>query len=315
MKSIYAVLAAPEQRIELRERELEPAEDQVLVRILACGICRGDLIEFVRERQTADAFGHEPVGQVVAVGPWVRNLQEGDWVVGGVDGAFATYSLGRERWLYRVPAEMGEAGSLVEPLKCVTTVVRAAAPDYGDAVVVAGCGFMGLGTIAALAGGWQRKLIAVETDASRRQLALEFGATHVIDPTAGDAEEQMRELTGGAGADVVIDFASSQRATSQVARLLKTRGKLVAASGYLPEDQGMELYLRAITVHATPPAFSPDPDGDWHRTIEMMGSRRYPLEKLLTHRFNFSDIQQGFDTSLKGPAVGYLKGIVINDLA
>ena len=253
MKSTYALLCPPGRRIELAERELVPRDDQVLVRIASCGICRGDLMAFEQARTAREEFGHEPVGQVVAIGPWVNGLKEGDWVVGGVSGAFSSLALGVASGLYLLPASLREVGGLVEPLKCVTTVARAAAPGYSETVAVVGCGFMGLGAIAALAHGWQRALIAVDLDAARRQLALDFGATHAVDPRAGDPVEQMRELTGGAGAHAVIDFANHQLATNQAARLLRTRGRLIAASGYLPQDQGMDYICAPSPSMPRPP--------------------------------------------------------------
>lgn len=315
MEATYAVLGTDARALELRTRQLSPERDQVLVRLLACGICRGDLLDFPRDRPEAAAFGHEPVGQVVACGPWVESLKEGDWVVGGVDGAFATYALGRESGLYRVSASLAEAGSLAEPLKCVTTIVRAAAPDCGDTVAVVGCGFMGLAALAALGGGWQGQLVAVDPEPERRRLALELGATHAVDPGGEDAVSALRGLTGGRGADVAIDLVGNTPATTLAGRLLRTRGRLIAAAGYLPQDEGMELYLRALTLHCTPPAFSPDPADDWRRAVAAMESGRFPLARLLTHRFPLSGIQQAFETALEGAAVGYLKGIVVNDLA
>ncbi len=314
MKSTYALLSPPHRRIELSGRELEPHDDQVLVHIASCGICRGDLIAFEQPRLSHEEFGHEPVGQVVAVGPWVTGLREGDWVVGSVSGGFASLALGRESGLIPLPESLREVGGLVEPLKCVTTVARAASPSYSESVAVVGCGFMGLGAIAALAHGWHSALIAVELDATRRQLALDFGATHAVDPRAGDPVEQVREITGSEGVHAVIDFANHQAATNQAARLLRTRGRFIAASGYLPQDQGMALYARAITIHAAPPAFSPDGAADFRQTIAMMAAGRYPLDRLLTHRFPLSGIQQAFETSLSGDGGRYLKGIIVNDV-
>lgn len=309
MKATCAYLTAA-RRIELRECELQPREDQVLVRIHACGICRGDLNEFLLDRSTPSTFGHEPVGQVVAVGPFVRNLVEGDWVTGGIAGAFATHGLGCQNKLFRIPPELGEYGALVEPIKCVTTTVRAASPDYGDTVVVVGCGFMGLAAIATLANGWQRRLIAVETDTARQALAREFGATHIVNPTDGEAVARVREIADGKGAHVVIDFAGRQDATDLAARMLRDRGRLIAAAGFLPRDNKLELYLKGLTIHATPPMFSPDEADDWRRTVEEMANKRYPLPRLLTHRHSLSDIQKAFETALEGSRTGYLKGII-----
>ena len=66
--------------------------------------------------------------------------------------------------------------------------------------------------------------------------------------------------------------------------------------------------------NCTPPSFSTDPADDWRRTLEGMLAGRFPLERLLTHRFPLSGIEEAFETALQGAAVGYLKGIIVNDL-
>lgn len=314
MKTTYACLCPSQRRIELRTRDLEPVADQVLVRIAACGICRGDLTEFMRIRDTTDAFGHEPFGQVVAVGPWCKCLHEGDWVVGSLGSGFATHGVGREADLLVVPESLGEAGALAEPLKCVTTVVRAAQPDFGDSVVIIGCGFMGLAAISALAGGWQKQIIAIDTAAERRQRAIEWGATTAIDPAAADAVAEVRRLTGR-GADAAIDFAGNTQAATLAARVLRQRGRLVLAGGYIPQDTGIAIYLGAITTHYAPPMFSPDPADDWRRAVEAMVRGRFPLQRFISHRFGLSQIQGAFDAACQGLGGAYMKGIILNDLA
>jgi (R,R)-butanediol dehydrogenase/meso-butanediol dehydrogenase/diacetyl reductase len=313
MPSTYAVLAPPSRCIELRVRDCAPRAGQVLVHVRACGICRGDLNDFLLARDAACGFGHEPVGQVAAVGDGVTGFAEGDWVVGSLDGGFADYAVGDAANLFPIPATLGAFGALVEPIKCVTTNVRAIAADYGDTVAVVGCGFMGLAALAALAGGGVAQLVAVETDPGRQALARDCGATHVIDPTVGDAVAHMRALTDGQGADAAIDFAGSQTATTLAAHLLRTRGRLAAAAGFLPLDQHWDVYMKALTIMNTPPMFSPDPAGDWQRTIAAMAQGRYPLDRLLTHRFPLADIQRGFQISLTGDGGRYLKGIIVND--
>ena len=312
METTFACLCPAQRKTELRSRDLAPVEDQVLVRIAACGICRGDLTEFQRPREAAEPFGHEPFGQVVSVGPWVRKLRMGDWVVGSLGGAFATHGLARETDLLVVPESLGEAGALAEPLKCVTTVVRAAQPDFGDSVVVVGCGFMGQAAIAAIAGGWHKQIIAIDTSADRRRQAMELGAATTVDPRECDAVAEVRRLTGR-GADAAIDFAGNTQAATLAAKVLRPRGRLVLAGGYIPQDAGMGIYLGAITIHHAPPMFSPDPTDDWRRAVDAMIRGRFPVRRFISHRFGLSQIQQAFETACDGLGGQYLKGIIVND--
>ena len=238
MKSTVACLSQTAQTINLRSMELAPEAGQVLVHVTACGICRGDLNEYTMTREEDKPFGHEAVGQVVACGHGVKQVAEGDWVVGLISPGFATYGLAPEAELFKVPADMSRTGALVEPLKCVTTVVRAAAVDFCDKVVVVGCGFMGLAAIAALHGGYPRELIAVDAFEHRRKIALELGATAAVDPAGDGVLEGLRRDK----ADVVIEFAGNCRAATAAATFVRTRGRLVVAGGRIPQADGGGLY-------------------------------------------------------------------------
>lgn len=314
---VTAAYLVGRQRVELRELDLEPREDEVLIRVAACGICHGDVLNFDREHAAPRRFGHEPVGQIVARGPWVKGLAEGDWVVGCLSGSFATHVLARERDCFPVSADLTQVGAaLAEPLKCVTTVCRAAAPDFRDTVVVVGCGFMGLATISLLARTWAKAVIAVDTAESRRALALELGATHAVDPAADDVRQRILDLTSGTGADVAVEFAGQPQAVTRAARSLRRRGRLVLAGGYSVGDaESARIYLDALTVHHAPPAFSPNQPDDWRRTIDTMAAGLFPLDRLLTHRFKLSALQDALETAACGASAGYLKGIVRNDLS
>ena len=317
MKTICAHLGSAPRTIALRELNLEPRDDQVLVRITACGICRGDIVEFGQAREQEAVFGHEAVGQVVARGPLVKGVEEGDWVVGSIWPGFATYGLASGGNLFKAPAELWQMGGLVEPLKCVTTVVRAAAAEFGDVVVVVGCGFMGLAAIADLAGGFVRDLIAVDASEARLKLATAFGATVALNPASCDVPAEVLRLTGGRGADAVIEFAGNVRAVTMAAGLVRTQGRLVVAGGRIPQAGGKglydALYMGAFTTHYAPPMFSPDPAGDWRRTIESMARQRYPLERLVTHTAPLNNIQAAFETASSGDGGRYIKGIVVSN--
>jgi len=231
-------------------------------------------------------------------------------VAGTIHGSFASHFVASESDLYHVPEELGELGCLAEPLKCVTTVIRTAAPDFGDVVLVVGCGFMGLSAIAGLSGGWQRELIAVDPVPERRALAGELGATQVIDPTGDRLRDTVRDLTDGAGADVAVEFTGAVEAPSTAARLLRPRGRLVLGGGQSAQDN---IYATACSVHHVPPAFSVDESDDYRRAIAAMAQGRFPLPRLVSHRFKLSQIQQAFDTAASS-GVGYIKGIVVNDI-
>jgi len=298
MKATYVSLSSS-QTFAVREEDVSPGPGQVLIRIVACGICRGDVRAFMSGKPMA-RIGHEPVGQVIETGPGVERVKVGDWVVGTLRGSFATHVVADESEVYRIAPKLGPLGCLAEPIKCVTTVVRAATPSFGDAVAVVGCGFMGLCAIAALSARGLASLIAIDPLESRRRLALALGATQAADPSkAGTA----------AGVDVAIEFAGGPDAPNLAASLLRTCGRLVLAGG---GSLSAPIYSRALTVLHVPPAFSPDQSDDYRRAIAAMERGVFPLDKLVTHRFRFDEMQAAF-TQVAGGPQGYLKGIVTTE--
>lgn len=292
-------------RIELEQKEVAFGEHDALIEIIACGICRGDVRLFLNA--ASDRFGHEPVGRVVAAGKRVTRVALGDIVTGTIYGSFATHVVAHENDLYSVPDSLGINGCLTEPLKCVTTVIRAASPDFMDNVVVVGCGFMGLATIAGMARSWLRKLIAVDSVPLRLELARELGATEVVEPY--HARDMIARLAKD-GADTTIEFAGTAEAAALACQLTRKRGRVVLAGGMSPSGN---VYGASLTVHFVPPAFSPDESDDFRRAIGAMVFGRFPFDRLVTHHFNLSEIQSALEVASSSGS-GYLKGIVVNDL-
>ncbi len=307
MKTMYARLRRAGE-IELTERELTLGEHDAIIQVLACGVCKGDVRAFQTAARAVDAFGHEPVGRVVAVGERVRRVAVGDLAAGAVYGGFAAYLTAHESLLHRVPEDLGEFAALAEPLKCVTTAVRAAAPEFMDDAAVVGCGFMGLAAIAALGRRGLRSLIAIDPAAWRRDLAKEFGATLAVSPQ--EAERAVRETTNGRGADAVVEFAGAPDAAALACRVARPRGRVALAGGASPAGN---VYASSVSLCFAPPAFSPDESDDFRRAIAAMERGVFPLARLVSHRFPLSQIQRAFETAAGDPS--YLKGLVVNDLS
>ena len=172
--SRYAELIEP-GRFALREEELSHTEDQLLVRITACGMCQYDGVFYKGiVGETPTRIGHEPVGLVAAVGANVQGFAPGDRVTGlfAYLKAFAQYGVAEPEQLVKIPDHVPLELALGEPLKCIGTILRAAQPELGDHVLVMGCGFMGLLTLAGLVGRAPASLIAVDMQEER----LEAGA-------------------------------------------------------------------------------------------------------------------------------------------
>ncbi len=232
------------ERVELRDfRVPEPGYGQVLVRMKASGLCGSDLRAIYRgnedslETYTGCIAGHEPAGQVEAVGPGVRSVSPGDRVVayhivgcgqcrecrGGWmisctasgpehaaygwtrDGGHADYLLAEERTLIRLPDELRYVDGALVACGFGTAYQAVLRADVSgrDRVVVVGLGPVGLGAVM-LSAASGAEVIGVDLVPERLDLARSVGAGHTF--PAGDATaEAIRDVTDGHGAEVVID--------------------------------------------------------------------------------------------------------------
>jgi threonine dehydrogenase-like Zn-dependent dehydrogenase len=225
-------------------RELErpsPGPGEVLVKVLACGICGSDLHFFRHQRELIEkaralgavvdeleraydqgvTLGHEFVGEVIEFGPeTARALAIGDRVVSmpfvmrdgtpaligstpELGGAYAQYMLLTEATLLRVDDQLPtEAAAFVEPLGIAVHAVNKSGIGTGDVAVVVGAGPIGLTVTATLRARGIDTIIASDLSPRRRDLAAKMGATVVVDGAKESAVAAA--ATNKPGARVVI---------------------------------------------------------------------------------------------------------------
>lgn len=313
--SRYAELVEP-GKLVVKEEQLQPNDDQLLVRITHCGICQYDGVYYKGIiGQTPMSLGHEPVGVIEAVGKNVKGFQPGERVTGlfAYLRAFATYGLAEPHQLLKVPDHVPSEQALAEPLKCIGTILRAAPPEFGDHVLVMGAGFMGLLVIAGLVGRSVASLIAADIREDRLTLAKEIGATHTVNAKDPDFLARVKEITGGHGTDVVFELTSSAEPVELAVKTMRrTRGRYVLAGWHgQPGTYTLRNWttLGAIILPAHP-SFSLDQMEDMRRAMDGLARGVFPMDKLITHRFPLDDIQHGFEIAMTG-ADGYIKGVII----
>jgi threonine dehydrogenase-like Zn-dependent dehydrogenase len=129
----------------------DPGPGQVLVRVLACGVCASELELWAGGRpHYPHRLGHEPMGSGAAVGAGVERLRQGDRVTGLVTAAHADHCLAAETDLLPVPDGVAEEAALGEPLACLGNAQRRTPVELADRVAVVGLGYMGLGMLQLL---------------------------------------------------------------------------------------------------------------------------------------------------------------------
>jgi L-iditol 2-dehydrogenase len=289
------------------------AADEVLVRSRNVGICHSDF-ELYEGRYIIPVSypiipGHEWAGEVADAGSGVTTLRTGDRVVGecvvnngddhfgfSINGADAEYFVAKASWLHRIPEELSFVqGAFVEPFSVAyNAAVAADGIDASDEVAVIGGGPIGLlCTMAAATMGGSVTLI--EPQAHRRKLGLEIGANRAIDPSAGSLPDQVAELTGGRGFDVVIEAAGVPAAMASAFPIAALGARVVLVGidvgGTAPVEIGMvqskALRVRGIIGSA----------GLWPRTIRFMATSGVDPTPLLTATFPLGDGEAALDAA------------------
>jgi threonine dehydrogenase-like Zn-dependent dehydrogenase len=164
-------------------------------------------------------------------------------------------------------------------------------PDTGpgDTVLVLGPGQRGLASVVAARAAGAARIIVTGTsrDAAKLALARELGADHTIDVEVEDARDRVRDITGGRGADVVVELAAaSPGPVAQALHLVATGGRLVlgAMKGFkaIPEFVSDLIVVKEVTVRGAFGVTSPS----YRAAIALIESGRVPaLAKMHTHDF------------------------------
>lgn len=266
----FIEVGKPIQIEELPDPRVGPTD--VLVRIAGAGVCHSDLHVIdgeVNVRQRPITLGHENAGVVEAVGERVTDLKPGDGVA-----VFGAWGCGRcaqcergednlclqptfpgvtvdggwaEKLLVPHPRNLVKLDGLdpvvaapltdaaLTPYRAVRKVVSRLGPGRTLAIIgVGGLGHMALQIIRALAPA--TRVVAVDLSDDKLAMATELGADHCVN-AQGDVGPAVKALTGGAGADAVIDFVGNDASLANAAASVAIAGKLVVvgiAGGTLP---------------------------------------------------------------------------------
>ena len=173
----------------------------------------------------------------------------------------------------------------------------------GDTVAVIGCGGVGDGSIAGADLAGARRIIAVDKDPKKLDWARRFGATHTVNAAESDPIEAIRELTGGFGADLVIDAVGVPETYRQAFYARDLAGTVVLVGVPTPE---MQLELPLLDVFARggslKSAWYGDclPSRDFPMLVELYQQGRLPLEEFVTEEIGLDQVESAFDKMHRG---------------
>lgn len=181
----------------------------------------------------------------------------------------------------------------------------------GDSVAVIGCGGVGSAAIAGANLAGATTIIAVDRDAKKLDAARHFGATHVIDSSKVDAVEAIQELTGGFGADVVIDAVGRPETYKQAFYARDLAGTVVLVGVPTPE---MVLELPLLDVFGRGGSLKSSwygdclPSRDFPMLIDLFKQGRLDLEAFVSERISINDIEAAFSKMAEGTV---LRSVVV----
>lgn len=185
----------------------------------------------------------------------------------------------------------------------------------GDTVVVIGPGGQGLAAVLAAKEAGARQIVAVGTsrDRYRFELARLFGATHTVDLSKEDPLKMVLDLTGGTLADVVLDLTGDTVAVPLSLQLVRPLGTVVIGSNtgstqatFMPSLLAVkEIRYQGVNSHDTPAV---------RAAIKVIESRRYPVERMVTHRFTLEQADQAVRAAGGEIALdGFIKAVIVPD--
>ena len=299
-----AVLLAPHEPVVLRELEIDdPASGEVVVRIVASGVCHTDVHVWHRDGWGHDfpiLLGHEGAGVVEEVGDAVTDVRPGDRIVISYrvpcgacractrgerpqcrsplwagprmrlarsdrylnpvlgTGTFTTRTVVDARQAIKVPDALPLEWACLLACGVITgmgAALRTSPVWPGASVAVIGCGGVGLSVIQGARIAGASRIIAVDTSSARLDTARRFGATDVVDASAGDVVQRVRAL-GDDGVDFAYDAVGAPSCLQQVVDVLGDAGTatligIPAENAAIQLDATTILWARKLSVYVT----------------------------------------------------------------
>ena len=299
---------------EVADPELKAHE--VLVQVKACGICGSDVHGMdgsTGRRIPPVIMGHEASGVITETGPEVDGLSRGDRVtfdstvycghcrfcrkghinlcdnrrVLGVScddyrrhGALAEYVAVPEHIVYRLPDGVSfEHAAMVEPLSIGVHAVEITPLSLNDTVVVVGTGMIGLCIVQVLRSAGCGRIIAVDIDPWRLELASKVGADATILADRPDAKDDLRRAIGQAGADAAFEAVGIEASVNMAAMCLRKGGNLTVVGNISPTVQ---MPLQAMVTRELAVRGSCASNGEYPACLDLIARKAVDLEPLLS---------------------------------
>jgi L-iditol 2-dehydrogenase len=310
--------------------------DWVLARVRVAGICGTDLRHWKKpEHELAcKIMGHELAGEIVEVGPAVKNLKPGDRVVietllgddtcewcnvqhynlcpnlypvrmRTMSQAFAEYVAGPCRKFYKLPDHVSfEEATLLDTFSVSLHAIQLSGIRLNDKVVIVGAGCIGLGQLqlAKLSGA---DVLIIDKVESTLKLATEFGAEVTVNPDKENVVEKVKEFTNGRGADIVFECAGGTAMPMTLPEAIECSrigGKVVVVGGFEKEQKNIEINWSRLQMSEIKLIMSAsyaywDIYPEMQMSLDLLAKGKLNAKKMITHNFSLDDINNAFETA------------------
>jgi len=337
------LLSAYKQLAVTEFADPEVSAGDVLIRIRACGICGSDIHGYdgsSGRRIPPLVMGHEAAGVVAAVGSDVSQFKVGDHVtfdstvscghcyfcrrgdinlcdnrrVLGVScgeyrrhGAFAEYVSVPQHICYRLPTNLPfKHAAMIEAVSVAVHAANRTPVTLGDTAVVVGSGMIGLLVIQAIRLAGCATVIAVDLDAGRLEKAKSLGANVTLKADAVDVPEEVRKLTRGRGADVVLEVVGATPTIQTAVACCRKGGMLTLVGNLAPT---VDMPLQAIVTRELSVFGSCASSGEYPACIELLEKGAIRVDPLITATASLEEGPDWFARLYRGEA-GAMKVIL-----
>ncbi len=308
----------------------DPGPGEVLVRIRAVGICGSDMHHYLEGSVAGTVapfpaiLGHEPAGEIAAVGPGVENLKTGTRVavepaitcrkcepcrsghqnrcesaifLGGSQqpGLLREYAVVPQRNVALIPDDMDfPTATVAEPLAVLLHSLELANLQLGETVLVLGAGPIGLLAVAVSKLAGAGSIVVADQIPERLALAKKMGADVAVNFSQESVANAVRDVTGGKGAHVIFDAAGKPESINDGLEAARAGARMVVIG--VPSQQTVPVNFwrgldREITIYVQKRS-----NGNDHLAIEMLHRKLIDSSALVSHRFPLEDGAKAFET-------------------